>query len=96
MTGGLSATVLAFIVRPLLSHPFFATAPENNPSCLPFLQINQFPAICFLKLSDAPRYSGQKVLAWVCAGFGLVVMVLSFVLSLRKAIKGGGEALTCS
>lgn len=85
-----SSSVLSF---PLYSSPPFA---ENNPFCLPFLQTDQFPAICFLKLSDAPRYSRQKVLAWVCAGFGLVVMVLSFVLSLRKAIKGGGEALTCS
>ncbi|CED85318.1 amino acid transporter [Phaffia rhodozyma] len=60
LTGGLSATVLAFV----------------------------FPAICFLKLSDAPSMSRTKFPAWVCAAFGLLVMVLSAGLSLYRAFWG--------
>jgi sodium-coupled neutral amino acid transporter 11 len=57
---------------------------------------SQFPAACFLKLSDAPRGSATKLPAWACAGFGLLVMVLSAVLSITKAFRGGGERLVCT
>ncbi|GAA6054147.1 hypothetical protein JCM3770_003219 [Rhodotorula araucariae] len=48
-----------------------------------------FPAACFLRLSGTGRAQApQRAAAWVCAGFGILVMVLSTVLSIRKAIKG--------
>ncbi|BGP47248.1 hypothetical protein JCM10450v2_003100 [Rhodotorula kratochvilovae] len=48
-----------------------------------------FPAACFLRLSGTGRAQApQRAAAWACAGFGVLVMVLSTVLSIRKAIKG--------
>jgi hypothetical protein len=33
----------------------------------------------------------QRLAAWACAGFGILVMVLSTVLSIRKALHGGSH-----
>ncbi|GAA98148.1 uncharacterized protein L969DRAFT_93241 [Mixia osmundae IAM 14324] len=43
-----------------------------------------FPAVCYLRLSGNPTHP-SKWPAWACAGFGVIVMILSTVLSLRKA-----------
>ncbi|KAG9044065.1 hypothetical protein FS837_008832 [Tulasnella sp. UAMH 9824] len=59
LTGGISATALAFI----------------------------FPAACFIKLSD-PNLSWTsrtKLPAYLCGGFGLIVMVISIFLGLAKS-----------
>ncbi|GAA5927431.1 Avt2p [Sporobolomyces koalae] len=51
-----------------------------------------FPAACFLKLSGhGTQQAPQRLAAWVCAVFGIGVMVLSTVLSIRKALKGGSH-----
>ncbi|CAL1707561.1 unnamed protein product [Somion occarium] len=69
ITGGASATALAFI----------------------------FPAACYIKLTDAgvPWYSRTKLPAFVCAGFGLIVMFISLFLALGKVWTPEGEARIC-
>ncbi|KIO32268.1 hypothetical protein M407DRAFT_66859 [Tulasnella calospora MUT 4182] len=59
LTGGISATALAFI----------------------------FPAACFIQLSDKnlPWTSRTKLPAYICGGFGLIVMVISILLGLAKS-----------
>ncbi|GAA5955811.1 hypothetical protein JCM21900_001721 [Sporobolomyces salmonicolor] len=48
-----------------------------------------FPAACFLRLSGhGPQQAPQRIAAWACAAFGIAVMVLSTILSIRKAITG--------
>jgi sodium-coupled neutral amino acid transporter 11 len=49
-----------------------------------------FPAACFLKLSESGTKSGQtRLAAYACCLFGLVVMVLSTVGSIKKALNKG-------
>lgn len=49
-------------------------------------------AACFLKLSGSgEQLRPQRLAAWACAGFGILVMVLSTVLSIRKALQGGSH-----
>ncbi|GAA5866457.1 hypothetical protein JCM3774_004690 [Rhodotorula dairenensis] len=49
-----------------------------------------FPAACFLKLSGSgQQMRPQRLAAWACAVFGVLVMILSTVLSIRKALQGG-------
>lgn len=69
ITGGVSATALAFI----------------------------FPAACFLKLTDskAPWHSRHKLPSFVCAAFGVVVMVISLYLALGKTWTKEGDAKIC-
>ncbi|GAA5986499.1 hypothetical protein JCM10908_003777 [Rhodotorula pacifica] len=51
-----------------------------------------FPAACFLKLSGSgEQLRPQRIAAWTCAAFGVLVMVLSTVLSIRKALQGGSH-----
>ncbi|KAM0788841.1 hypothetical protein ACM66B_002926 [Microbotryomycetes sp. NB124-2] len=51
-----------------------------------------FPAACYLRLTSNAqsnrKTNHQRIAAWVSVGFGLVVMVLSTVLSLNKAWQG--------
>jgi sodium-coupled neutral amino acid transporter 11 len=69
ITGGLSATALAFI----------------------------FPAACYLRLIDskAPWYSRTRLPAFACVTFGVIVMVISLFLALRKAWTPEGDAKIC-
>ncbi|GAA5970576.1 hypothetical protein JCM11641_007359 [Rhodosporidiobolus odoratus] len=56
-----------------------------------------FPAACFLRLSGTgPQQAPQRFAAWVCAAFGVAVMVLSTFLSIRKALKGGSHKASFS
>ncbi|GAA5821852.1 hypothetical protein JCM10212_007043 [Sporobolomyces blumeae] len=51
-----------------------------------------FPAACFLKLSGkGPQQAPQRLFAWLCAVFGIAVMVLSTFLSIKKALRGGSH-----
>ncbi|GAA6031187.1 hypothetical protein JCM8097_004051 [Rhodosporidiobolus ruineniae] len=51
-----------------------------------------FPAACFLKLSGSgSQQAPQRFAAWLCALFGVAVMVLSTFLSIRKALLGGSH-----
>jgi sodium-coupled neutral amino acid transporter 11 len=59
LTGGFSATALAYIL----------------------------PPACFLKLSSGKWYSRKKLPAVACVGFGILVMILSTLLSIIKIIK---------
>ncbi|KAG9004984.1 hypothetical protein FRB94_001953 [Tulasnella sp. JGI-2019a] len=70
ITGGVSATALAFI----------------------------FPAACYIKLSDpnARWTSRAKLPAYICAGFGIIVMLLSLFLALGKTWSDEGAAKMCS
>ncbi|ORY91585.1 transmembrane amino acid transporter protein-domain-containing protein [Leucosporidium creatinivorum] len=52
-----------------------------------------FPAACYLKLtSGATRPNGKtprmRLWSWACAGFGIMVMVLSTALSIKKSLSG--------
>ncbi|KIK67413.1 hypothetical protein GYMLUDRAFT_870306 [Collybiopsis luxurians FD-317 M1] len=69
ITGGVSATALAFI----------------------------FPAACYLKLSDQslPWYGRNRLPAFVCVTFGVIVMTLSLFLALAKSWTKEGEAKIC-
>ncbi len=53
-----------------------------------------FPAACFLKLSGA-RDLRTTLPSYVCAAFGVVVLVLSLALALGKAWTPDGEARIC-
>ncbi|KAJ3937497.1 MAG: amino acid transporter [Lentinula lateritia] len=69
ITGGVSATALAFI----------------------------FPAACYLKLSNQslPWYSRNRLPAFLCVAFGVIVMTLSLFLALKKSWTKEGEATIC-
>ncbi|KAF8829225.1 hypothetical protein HHX47_DHR3000546 [Lentinula edodes] len=69
ITGGVSATALAFI----------------------------FPAACYLKLSNQslPWYSRNRLPAFLCVTFGVIVMTLSLFLALKKSWTKEGEATIC-
>ena len=58
LTGGCSATALAYIL----------------------------PPACFLKLSSGQWWSKKKLPAVLCVGFGIVIMILSTILSIMKII----------
>jgi len=56
-----------------------------------------FPAICFLKLSaDSTWKSRNRISAVACAAFGGIVLVLSVLLTLRKAWSDAGVPKVCS
>ncbi|KAG6811900.1 hypothetical protein H0H92_005358 [Tricholoma furcatifolium] len=69
ITGGVSATTLAFI----------------------------FPAACYVKLLDPklPWYGRAKLPAVVCTVFGVMVMVMSLFLALRKSWTPEGDPRIC-
>ncbi|KAJ1720707.1 hypothetical protein LPJ53_004686 [Coemansia erecta] len=67
LTGGLSASFLAFIL----------------------------PSACYIKLSSAPLASLKTLPHWVCMCFGVTVMVLSTVLSIRHAVAAGDAQGSC-
>ncbi|KAJ2765442.1 hypothetical protein IWQ56_004094 [Coemansia nantahalensis] len=67
LTGGLSASFLAFIL----------------------------PPACYLRLCSGPRFSRKTLPHWLCACFGLTVMVLSTVLSIRHALATREAAGSC-
>ncbi|KAI9474720.1 hypothetical protein LPJ55_002379 [Coemansia sp. RSA 990] len=58
LTGGMSASFLAFIM----------------------------PPACFIRLSNGPLLSRKTLPHWLCICFGVLVMILSTVLSIRHAI----------
>jgi len=70
ITGGVSATTLAFI----------------------------FPAACYLKLSDphVPWHARSKLPAVLCAGFGVIVLVMSLFLALQKSWTTAGDPRMCA
>lgn len=41
------------------------------------------PQLCFLKLSERPRWHTQKLACYFCIAFGAVVMVISTIMTLR-------------
>nr|GAT56372.1 predicted protein [Mycena chlorophos] len=69
ITGGVSATALAFI----------------------------FPASCFIKLSNPqePWTSRRKLPAYICALFGIVVLLISLYLALAKSWTPAGSPKIC-
>ncbi|KAJ5403302.1 Vacuolar amino acid transporter 2 [Penicillium cosmopolitanum] len=52
-----------------------------------------FPPLCYIKLSSASRR--EKIPAYVCVGFGLVVMGVSVVQAVANAITNEGGGSTC-
>jgi sodium-coupled neutral amino acid transporter 11 len=69
ITGGVSATTLAFI----------------------------FPAACYIKLVDKtlPWYSRTKLPAVICAGFGIIVLVISLFMAFSKTWTKEGSVKIC-
>ncbi|KAJ5339208.1 hypothetical protein N7452_005936 [Penicillium brevicompactum] len=53
-----------------------------------------FPPLCWIKLSGASRR--EKIPAYLCVCFGLVVMGVSVVQAVAKIIQNDGEAHSCS
>ncbi|KAJ3120241.1 hypothetical protein HK098_004765 [Nowakowskiella sp. JEL0407] len=68
LTGGLAATVLAFIL----------------------------PAACYIKLASGPVWSFKKSIAIVLVVFGVLVMVLSTVLTLNSFFRGDSKKKVCN
>lgn len=53
-----------------------------------------FPSLCYLRLVGHRKnamWDPNRIAAILCATFGVAVMVLSTVLSVRKALKGNEE-----
>ncbi|KAJ2782044.1 hypothetical protein H4R18_002506 [Coemansia javaensis] len=67
LTGGMSASFLAFIL----------------------------PPACYIRLCSAPLASRRTLPHWLCIAFGVAVMVLSTVLSIRHAVTTRGSAASC-
>jgi sodium-coupled neutral amino acid transporter 11 len=82
ITGGLSATALAFVVSPYV--PRMLLTGDLTQSTATF----QFPAVMYYHLIEGKWHSRRKLPAAACAVFGLVVMVLSLLLALRKLWTG--------
>ncbi|KAL7423107.1 hypothetical protein Q5752_002406 [Cryptotrichosporon argae] len=55
-----------------------------------------FPAAAYYALVRGPWYTRQKLPAVACAGFGLVVLLLSCGLTVAKAWRGEGAAKQCT
>ncbi|KAJ5191035.1 Vacuolar amino acid transporter 2 [Penicillium cinerascens] len=53
-----------------------------------------FPPLCWIKLSSATRR--EKIPAYLCVGFGLVVMGVSVVQAVAKMIRNDGEGGSCA
>ncbi|KAJ1900156.1 hypothetical protein LPJ66_001649 [Kickxella alabastrina] len=54
------------------------------------------PSACFIKLTSREMVVSKKTLPhWLCICFGLTVMVLSTVLSIRHAMKSNGHTASC-
>lgn len=51
------------------------------------------PQMCFLKLSAKPKYDWEKVACYICITFGVIVMLLSTVMTLRHMNSGAHK--TC-
>ncbi|KAJ5281513.1 hypothetical protein N7478_006885 [Penicillium angulare] len=49
-----------------------------------------FPPLCYLKLSSAPRW--EKIPAYLCLTFGVVVMLVSGILAVTKSIQHKGSS----
>ncbi|KAK4701369.1 solute carrier family 38 (sodium-coupled neutral amino acid transporter), member 11, partial [Phenoliferia sp. Uapishka_3] len=87
LAGGFSATALAYIFRaPFFSSPRPSSAVSNRSNeHLP----PRAAAACYLHLSGkGAQHRQTRFAAWTCAAFGIVVMVLSTVLSVKKALEG--------
>jgi solute carrier family 38 (sodium-coupled neutral amino acid transporter), member 11 len=56
-----------------------------------------FPAACYLHLAhrDRPWFSGQRLPAFLCVGFGICVLVVSLVLALGKMWTPAGDPKIC-
>ncbi|KAJ1718541.1 hypothetical protein LPJ61_006576 [Coemansia biformis] len=67
LTGGLSASFLAFIL----------------------------PPACYIRLSSGPRFAWKTLPHWACVCFGVTVMALSTVLSIRHAAKSRESVGSC-
>jgi sodium-coupled neutral amino acid transporter 11 len=57
-----------------------------------------FPAACYIKLIDTntPWHSRTKLPAFICAAFGVIVMVTSLFLALGKTWTPAGGPKICS
>ncbi|KAJ5653355.1 hypothetical protein N7490_000358 [Penicillium lividum] len=53
-----------------------------------------FPPLCYIKLSSTGRR--EKIPAYLCVGFGLVVMGVSVVQAVAKIIRNDGEGHSCA
>ncbi|GLI77653.1 hypothetical protein PoHVEF18_005944 [Penicillium ochrochloron] len=53
-----------------------------------------FPPLCYIKLSSASRR--EKIPAYACVVFGLVVMGVSVIQAVAKIIRNDGEGHSCS
>ncbi|KAJ5320350.1 hypothetical protein PENANT_c010G07942 [Penicillium antarcticum] len=53
-----------------------------------------FPPLCYIKLSSASRR--EKIPAYVCVGFGIVVMGVSVVQAVVKIMRKDGDPHSCS
>lgn len=50
-----------------------------------------FPPLCYIKLSGAGRR--EKIPAYLCVGFGIVVMVVSIVQAIIKIIRSKSDSI---
>jgi len=55
-----------------------------------------FPAICYLKLTRDSPWNPTKIGAAACSLFGLLVLLLSVILGIRKAVSTNTSLKTCS
>ncbi|KAJ5238524.1 hypothetical protein N7468_003143 [Penicillium chermesinum] len=53
-----------------------------------------FPPLCYIKLSSASRK--EKIPAYLCVGFGIIVMGVSVVQAIGKMIRNDGEGHSCA
>ncbi|KAJ5673910.1 Vacuolar amino acid transporter 2 [Penicillium macrosclerotiorum] len=83
----LTSMVLALITCDLGS--VFELIGATSAAALAYI----FPPLCYIKLSSATRR--EKIPAYLCVAFGVVVMGVSVVLAVAKIIRNDGEAHTC-
>ncbi|KAJ5502196.1 hypothetical protein N7463_005070 [Penicillium fimorum] len=83
-----TAMVLSLITCDLGS--VFELIGATSASALAYI----FPPLCYIKLSSATRR--EKIPAYLCICFGVVVMSVSIVQAVVKIIRNDGEAHSCS
>lgn len=53
-----------------------------------------FPAACYIKLTT--KNNAERIAAYACAAFGVIVLCISLFLALGKAWTPEGSAVMCS
>ncbi|KAJ6108070.1 hypothetical protein N7523_009393 [Penicillium sp. IBT 18751x] len=83
----LTSMVLALVTCDLGS--VFELIGATSAAALAYI----FPPLCWIKLSSATRK--EKIPAYLCVGFGFVVMGVSVVQAVAKIIRSDGEGGSC-